>query len=796
MEVENLKGASLCVTVVILLLVTQNIPVSVNGQEIEPKFVIRDTFSFECNYDLERGYGEIFRNHVIDIEFSNLASGVHKISTVLKTKENLVFVRTLCSVTSPPTNSSQNGQIEIDFSTSDNWCRLLIGLNETQKPVDPLNLSSLPNGQEMHILEDGGRLPLAFWFNISDFVDSCTFVLSPQDNFKIEHVEFLGGDLQVQDVYYGYSGGASFWIGNVSAGNRNILINTLVSSLRGIIDLEVSAAQKKLSMPIECFVDDNPLVASKLTIITYRLGDVKFSKVEQPFYYYLDESSYCLKFTAPKNFVLRMDASSREEIDYIILDMLPQDFTVLQTILPDETCYQFTFTASSTSNCCLGLNLKSKGWFISPENMDLSDIPAGIKEKYLNPLSSQDGVYFDINNQFVQQWAKQIAKNRTNPFVVAFSIFQNLTTTLHYPPDWRDLEEKGAFNESVREILQYKNGVCRHYARAYVALCICSGVPARTVIGTAFSFLNETYKKNHEWAEVYFPGVGWVTIDPAWGQFCLLCNRHAKSTYWTYIENSLKVTNADNTFRTEAKEKSKILIMHLIESCRQLLNVHAPNSIKTETVEVMLDKAGNLAENGLVYDALLYVAKAHILITASSPGQLPVDEPACIFVLGLAILFVALFCEFHKIDAASLKPEKNLEAFIPQDIEKRKLEYKTLNELVNTRENSSAVFGSIFSAASFLILTTAVQISSDETKFFMIVAAILLEGCWLCYYHVTSELDHLCYDLLRKLEKSLKMEVHQYLRMHQEKSMLMKARKYVWIAAFTVLWIAGIILII
>jgi hypothetical protein len=682
----------------------------------------------------------------------------------------------------------------VSVNTSDSWCRLLIGLNQTQEFVDPIDFIGLPLGQNTHAINKQGQLSLMFWFNTSGFVEDCTFYLSPQNDVKIEHLELMNAGFQMHDLYYSYSGGASFSLSNVTKGNRQMVINTVVNSLHGAIGLEVSAILTRLSIPVECYLDGSRVVANEAAVAYYHIDDYEFSFAEDSFYFYGEESTYCLNFTAPKDFFLRVDASSREEIDYIIFDTFPQDFSVIQTTTLDEPCYQFTFKASSAFNCCLGLSLKRKGWFISPENMSLTSIPLNIKDRYLNPLSSPDGNYFDTNTIFVQQWARQLTNNETNPYIIAFSIFQNITKTLHYPSDWRTLEQKNAFNESVSQVLKSGNAVCRHFARAYTALSICSGLPARTVIGTGFGLLNETWKKNHEWVEVYFPGYGWVTIDPAWGQFCILSEGHAKVTYWNYVEDSLNVTSIENTFRTRAKASSKNLMSYLIQSCRTQLK---HKSLEIEESEVLLDQASTLAASGSVHEALLYVARAYVLIAgASSSPQLNRNEPVYIIVLGLVILSVALVSEFRKSDQSLLRREEDLETFSPDDIENRKIEYHTLNEIIKTRENSTIIVGSILSAASFLILAVAFQVTSEETRFFAILISVLLQGIWLCYYHATSRLDNLCYDLLRKLERRLRIQVHIYLRSHQEKSLITKARKYVWLAIFITIWVTGILILI
>jgi hypothetical protein len=238
----------------------------------------------------------------------------------------------------------------------------------------------------------------------------------------------------------------------------------------------------------------------------------------------------------------------------------------------------------------------------------------------------------------VQEWASQVSRNQTNPFIIADCIFQNITGTLHVPPNWQELKGQ-VFNESVTQILNARTGVCRHFARAYAALCICSGLPARTVVGTAFGYLNETYKKNHEWVEVYMPGYGWITMDPTWGQEFLLDDKHASVTFWNYVEDSLNVSSANTTLSAQAKLDSKSVMTYLLKSCEQLVN----NSQNSQKAEILIDQAKLLEDEGEIHDALINIARAYILASNSPPTQLtPPDGLIVAILVSLSVVAVVI----------------------------------------------------------------------------------------------------------------------------------------------------------
>ena len=66
-----------------------------------------------------------------------------------------------------------------------------------------------------------------------------------------------------------------------------------------------------------------------------------------------------------------------------------------------------------------------------------------------------------------------------------------------------------------------KKGHCEYFASAFVVLARAAGIPARNVNGFYGGEWNEYEGRiavragdAHAWAEVYFPGAGWVTFDP------------------------------------------------------------------------------------------------------------------------------------------------------------------------------------------------------------------------------------------------------------------------------------------
>jgi tetratricopeptide (TPR) repeat protein len=72
--------------------------------------------------------------------------------------------------------------------------------------------------------------------------------------------------------------------------------------------------------------------------------------------------------------------------------------------------------------------------------------------------------------------------------------------------------------KTVDEIVERGHAECRGYSMLFTALCRAAGIPARPVWGLTRVSPGQDQRfgdiASHNWAEVYFSGVGWVPVDP------------------------------------------------------------------------------------------------------------------------------------------------------------------------------------------------------------------------------------------------------------------------------------------
>ncbi len=119
---------------------------------------------------------------------------------------------------------------------------------------------------------------------------------------------------------------------------------------------------------------------------------------------------------------------------------------------------------------------------------------------------------YDYDSSF-KELASKIISNSPDEFTAVSKIVLWVNHHMSY-----NLSLAGE-NLSASKILKIKKGVCSHYSTLAVALLRSIGIPAREVVGFAYSDLPSVNGFGpHSWIEVYFPNDGWVQFDPTYGE--------------------------------------------------------------------------------------------------------------------------------------------------------------------------------------------------------------------------------------------------------------------------------------
>lgn len=141
------------------------------------------------------------------------------------------------------------------------------------------------------------------------------------------------------------------------------------------------------------------------------------------------------------------------------------------------------------------------------------DIPAALSSTYTKSTRywPTDGAVADAAKSVVKPDAK-VADN-------VQAVYRYVIDKLTYN------NEKIKFNVrqgAAKALSSPNNAVCLEYADLMIAMLRSQGIPARMVVGYAYAgslkASPDVVDSLHAWVEAYVPGIGWMTVDPTWGE--------------------------------------------------------------------------------------------------------------------------------------------------------------------------------------------------------------------------------------------------------------------------------------
>ncbi len=142
-------------------------------------------------------------------------------------------------------------------------------------------------------------------------------------------------------------------------------------------------------------------------------------------------------------------------------------------------------------------------------------------EKYLASTP-----HIDSTDPEIIARAYKLAENEDDLFVVVSKVGFWVKNNVNYNLSTLTAE----VSQSASWVLQNRVGVCDEITSLFIAMLRSLKIPARFVSGVAFT-TSPSFPLGwgaHGWAEVYFPGVGWVPFDPTFGEFGWVDPGHIK----------------------------------------------------------------------------------------------------------------------------------------------------------------------------------------------------------------------------------------------------------------------------
>ncbi len=203
----------------------------------------------------------------------------------------------------------------------------------------------------------------------------------------------------------------------------------------------------------------------------------------------LNNQKVTINSLSPAPFNTRLDVDGNILADY---HMAPRQHLVVDTDVTTEVRYR-------------DYDLSASGF--------KKDIPANLVHEYTEPTQ-----YWQTGGA-VGTAAAKLNDPKAPVINNVKAMYQYVISTLSYN------DEKVKFNirqGSAKALANPSNAVCLEYADLLVSMLRSQGIPARMPVGYGYTgSLKQSAAVDdslHAWVEAYVPGIGWMTLDPTWGE--------------------------------------------------------------------------------------------------------------------------------------------------------------------------------------------------------------------------------------------------------------------------------------
>jgi transglutaminase-like putative cysteine protease len=146
-------------------------------------------------------------------------------------------------------------------------------------------------------------------------------------------------------------------------------------------------------------------------------------------------------------------------------------------------------------------------WFnIKPENVKPYDVKSDLYKEY----TAERETHIIFTDE-IRKLSNRIIGNETNPYLKVKNIFNFIND--NYP--WAGAREYSTIPNIPEYVIENGHGDCGQVALLFITLARYNGIPAKWQSG----FMMHPNGLNlHDWAEVYFEGIGWIPIDQSFGR--------------------------------------------------------------------------------------------------------------------------------------------------------------------------------------------------------------------------------------------------------------------------------------
>jgi len=174
----------------------------------------------------------------------------------------------------------------------------------------------------------------------------------------------------------------------------------------------------------------------------------------------------------------------------------------------------------------------TRGQYFDPDEIDARLVPYDTTSAFYRRYTSVEPPHII----YMPELARRIVGDETGPRKMSEMVYEYIIR--HYP--WAGAREYSTIECIPQYVINECHGDCGQVSLLYISLMRTLGVPARWESGW---MLHPGEKNLHDWAEVYFEGVGWVPVDVSFGRYTSATDPRAVRFYSTGMDAHRFATN-------------------------------------------------------------------------------------------------------------------------------------------------------------------------------------------------------------------------------------------------------------
>ena len=182
-----------------------------------------------------------------------------------------------------------------------------------------------------------------------------------------------------------------------------------------------------------------------------------------------------------------------------------------RAIVDEPTIFSYTFSYTSYAE-----------WYdFNPADLKLYNTQSDIYQNYT--VEQPPHIIFSDR---IKSITDEVVGNEQNPYLKVRKIYDWIDK--NFP--WASAREYSTIDNIPEYVLDNRHGDCGQVSLLFITMARCAGIPAKWQSGW---MMHPGNKNLHDWAEVYYEGIGWVPVDQSFGR---VRSSQNPNVFWYYTK--------------------------------------------------------------------------------------------------------------------------------------------------------------------------------------------------------------------------------------------------------------------